>query len=345
MFSFLVRNEHNIWIPTAHLVVERENGEITAERLKHIKKWCSGKWQPQYVMTDDSAIEQNAIRLAFPGLNRVLIPTNPYQLLKHAMYYVTQIQNRALCEQAVTTATVIDNTGNMANYVQTYWLQTASKWAMYARQHSPFLLQATTTNACEAWHRKLKSGAGLSKGQVASHGIYGMILNIMDAAKDIDNRAVVAKSRFQNWKLAVCTNQYKEIGHLPVPIQKLLARELDAVEERIAKGKEWEAYIGMFAECGMEVYETVRTVWIEEEGSGQNVERANIVIRVRESFEQVQQQLYTAYEMMDRLNIEDTVQSERMEELEWANHVQATLSTLMSIRAEDIVHRHRPWEL
>ncbi|KAF8421780.1 hypothetical protein EV426DRAFT_643620 [Tirmania nivea] len=105
----------------------------------------------------------------------------------------------------------------------------------------------------------------------------------------------------------------------------------------------WEAHIGMFAECGMEVYETVVTVWVEEEGSGRNVERANIVIRVRESFEQVQQQLYTAYEMLDRLNMEDTVQSERMEE--WANHVQATLSTLTSIRAEDIVNRHRPWEL
>jgi len=40
------------------------------------------------------------------------------------------------------------------------WLQTASKWAMYARQHSPLLPQVTITNACEAWHRKLKSGAG-----------------------------------------------------------------------------------------------------------------------------------------------------------------------------------------
>ena len=42
MFSFLVRNEHNVWIPTAHLVVERENGEIIAEGLGQIKQWCSG---------------------------------------------------------------------------------------------------------------------------------------------------------------------------------------------------------------------------------------------------------------------------------------------------------------
>ena len=65
-----------------------------------------------------------------------------------------------------------------------------------------------------------------------------MILNIMDTATDVDNRATVAKSRFRNRKLTVCTKQYPEIGQLPVPIQKLLAVELEAVAERIAKGKE-----------------------------------------------------------------------------------------------------------
>jgi len=43
-----------------------------------------------------------------------------------------------------------------------------------------------------------------------------------------------------------------------------------------------------------------RTVWVEEGGTGRrNIERANIVSRVRESFEQAQQQLYAAYELMD----------------------------------------------
>ncbi|KAF8416903.1 hypothetical protein BGX38DRAFT_1335203 [Terfezia claveryi] len=359
------------------------------------------KWQPRYIMTDDSAIEQRTIRLAFPGLNageqevahllcsvhsnRTLLQRlgsnthkSIYQLLKHAMYCFTEIKNRELCEEVIAAADE-----ETAKYIRTYWLQNAPKWAMYARQHSPFLLQATTTNACEAWHRKLKSGAGLSKGQVASHGIYGMILNIIDATNDVDNRAELAKSHFRNRKLAVCTKQYAEIGQLPVPIQKLLARELDAVEERIAKGKElprfdenlwchckfhrqyllpcrhifhldteikvltpaqWKGYLMMFEECGMEVYETMGTVWVENECSGRNAERANIISWVRESFEQVQQQLYSAYELMDQLHLDDdTVQSQRMEE--WANHVQVTLGSLTSVRAEDIVNRHRPWEL
>ena len=109
---------------------------------------------------------------------------------------------------------------------------------MYAHQHSPFLLQTTTTNAYEAWHHKLKSGAGLTKGQVALHEIYGMILNIINAANDVDSCSVVAKSRFRNRKLAVCTKQYPEISRLLVPVQKLLTRKLNTVEGRIAKGKE-----------------------------------------------------------------------------------------------------------
>ncbi|KAF8440184.1 hypothetical protein BGX38DRAFT_1144581 [Terfezia claveryi] len=152
-----------------------------------------------------------------------------------------------------------------------------------------------------------------------------MILNIIDAANDVDNRAEVAKSHFRNRKLAVYTKQYAEIGQLLVPIQKLLARELDAIEELIVKGKElpnfgenlwcyckvnrqyllpcrhifyldteikvlttvqWKVYLMMFEECGMEVYETMGTIWVKDEGSGRSTEKANIIGRVRERFEQ-----------------------------------------------------------
>ena len=123
MFSFLVCDEYNVWIPTAHMVVERENGEIIAAGLNYIKQWCT-KWKPRYILTDESAIEQRAIRLAFPGLdageqvvthllcsvhsNRTLLRRlgskahqSAYQLLKHAMYCFTGIKNRELCEQAI----------------------------------------------------------------------------------------------------------------------------------------------------------------------------------------------------------------------------------------------------
>lgn len=78
-------------------------------------------------MTDDSAIEQRAIRLAFSGLhgnkqevthllcsvhsNRTLLRQlgsnahKPiYRLLKYAMYCFTEIKNCELCKQAIKVA-------------------------------------------------------------------------------------------------------------------------------------------------------------------------------------------------------------------------------------------------
>ncbi|KAF8448199.1 hypothetical protein BGX38DRAFT_1260228 [Terfezia claveryi] len=402
MFSFLVRDEHNVWIPTAHLVVERGSEETIVEGLRHIKQWCSGKWQPRYIMTGDSPTEQRAICLAFPNLNSgeqevvhlfCSVYSNQtllrrfgstahkpvYRLLTHAMYCSTEIQNFELCEQAIAAAA----DQGTANYIRTHWLQTASKWAMYARQHSPFLLQVTTTNACETWNRKLKSGAGLSKGQVASHGVYGMILNIMDAVNDIDNHATLARSHFRNRKLPICTKEYPEIGQLPVPIQKLLSGELDAVTERIAKGKEvplgfdenlqcrckfyrqyllpcrhifhldtevkvlttarWEGYVMMFAECGMEAYEAIGTGWV---GLGASVKanRANsLALRLRERMERLQQKIYAVQETMNQMGVEETTQIARLEE--WVGHVEEILNVLERVPNTDLASRHRPWEL
>jgi len=46
----------------------------------------------------------------------------------------------------------------------------------------------------------------------------------------------------------------------------------------------------VFAECGMEVYETMGTIWVEEEGSGRNgVAMTSRVIQVRARCQQVQQ--------------------------------------------------------
>jgi len=91
-------------------------------------------------------------------------------------------------------------------------------------------------------------------------------------------------------------------------------------EVKLLTAVQWEVYVMMFAECGMGVYDTARTLWVEEEGTGRrNIERANIVRRVRESFEQVQQQLYAAYELMDQLNLEDTYKVS-----EWRNELTCT---------------------
>jgi len=66
MFSFLVRDEHRIAIPTAHCVVERENSGALSKAMQTIKAWSG--WHPRYVLTGDSSIEQLAVRKTFRGL-------------------------------------------------------------------------------------------------------------------------------------------------------------------------------------------------------------------------------------------------------------------------------------
>jgi hypothetical protein len=187
MFSFLVRNEEGLWIPGAHCVVERENSEILAYALQTFKRWCG--WQPRYVLTDDSAVEQRAVRHAFPGLqageqevghllctvhtmrtlNKRFKATEHkpiFNALRQAMYTFTSFKCLELCAEAVMLA----HDEKVKNYICTYWQDTSKKWAMYARNHSPLLEQVTSTNAAEAWHRQLKAGGGLRKGDASNHG-------------------------------------------------------------------------------------------------------------------------------------------------------------------------------
>ena len=111
-----------------------------------------------------------------------------------------------------------------------------------SRQHSSLLLQATTTNACEAWHSKLKYGAGLSKGQVAKHGLFEAATNIVQAGRDVDNCASTAASHYRHRALTVCTKQYPDISGFPQTVQKLLAIELSIVLDRIAADKQLPSY-------------------------------------------------------------------------------------------------------
>ena len=153
----------------------------------------TSKWRPQYVLTDDSAIEQAAVRKAFPGLeageqevshllytvhshrtlqrrlgSEALKPV--FNTLRHAMYVYTGVKCQELCEEAIRLAP--DN--KTKGYIRSYWLETSSKWALYARQHSPMLLQNTTTNACESWHRQLKASLGVDKGKVTNYGMLNL---------------------------------------------------------------------------------------------------------------------------------------------------------------------------
>jgi len=66
LFTLMCRDEYASWHPIAHGLLSHEFGELIAELLLAIKRWCT--WPLRYVLSDDSGAEQRAFRLAFPGL-------------------------------------------------------------------------------------------------------------------------------------------------------------------------------------------------------------------------------------------------------------------------------------
>ena len=67
LFTLMVRDAYACWRPVAHAFLSNEFGELIAEFLLVIKRWAPN-WSIRYALSDDSAAEQKAFRLAFPGL-------------------------------------------------------------------------------------------------------------------------------------------------------------------------------------------------------------------------------------------------------------------------------------
>ena len=135
-------------------------------------------------------------------------------------------------------------------------------------------------------------------------------------------------------------------------MQKLLSDELNAVEGRIAKGKDipigfdenlqcnckfyrqyllpcrhifhldtdvkvltsnrWEAYIFMFSDCGMTVYAGIDPVWVEDVSIGGSSRVSCFILRLRQRMEQLQPNLYAIQEAMEEMSLEESTKDARL---------------------------------
>lgn len=68
----------------------------------------------------------------------------------------------------------------------------SDQWALYARQHSPLLLQATITNPVDAWHRRIEYGT--SKGSQSNHAFKGCHITKHEKATQLDTEKEAAAS-------------------------------------------------------------------------------------------------------------------------------------------------------
>ncbi|KAG0129827.1 hypothetical protein HOY82DRAFT_505303, partial [Tuber indicum] len=256
LFSFTCRDTYGNWVPGGHCLVERENSAILTTALQKLKIWSENKWRMVYALTDDSAVEQRAVKNAFPlytepnghlyghllctvHSERTLqrrFNTKPnsqlLQCMRKAMFCYQETQCIALCNEAIG----LSKSDKDRKYLQKEWLNTRAQWAMFARQHSQILRQVTTANPSEAWHEKLKGGAGLVKGETSKHGILGCVRTVHDCAHDIDNR--VKKAQFDERTLqTTLTKRYPRLADFPYAVQRLMSTEESHVNSRIQEGR------------------------------------------------------------------------------------------------------------
>jgi MULE transposase domain len=301
LYTVLIRDSFGSWLPGGHFFVSGEEYRIVTKGLQILKRWAK-TWKPRYFIVDLSSIEENAINHAFPGLrageqeigifyctwhSRKALQRNlesygkGYELMLQAMYKITRIGCEQIVEEAIAKLPVEPK----KSYIRRYWLKNTAKWGMWSRQHSPLLLQMTSTSPVESYHAVLKKKGNASFGLIGACRIVSMV------DESYFNRA--QRVQFDFWtKSLTDMESFPFLAGFPHPIQLLLVDEIHAFNKRIEDGKEipnhqtaecrcqffrryllpcrhlfhrnlhgdflkdqdWDAFRNMFAECGFDVY-------------------------------------------------------------------------------------------
>ncbi|KAI9101233.1 hypothetical protein DFS34DRAFT_613721 [Phlyctochytrium arcticum] len=265
----MIRNQQGSWLPAAQFFVSNENGDAVFQGLEKVREMvvevCGVEWQPRNMQVDQSNIEKNGIMLAFPGMSAG--------------------------EEEVKV-----------RYCKKNWTNPAELdcWTMAARQHSPTLLQVTSTNPLESYHRLVKADTNCGRFSSIQKACVGLCKVNTQRRLEADRAEILFRS-----KVLKDTEDHPNIARFPLPIQRLLIDQYRAVEYLLAKGKPapdydtldcnclfarqyllpckhtfhadmfaeetiltdevWDQFALLFDECGFEVYETKVRVAVERE--------------------------------------------------------------------------------
>lgn len=166
LYTIVVCNQYGSWLPVAQFVTSDGDGDIVAAALQTLKRWCKEvnyKWQPRYILTDDSAVEQKAVKLAFRGLidgeqevDHLLCQVHSERTLRrrlagekyassrsHLLRALKYCRTRPGCMESIDLAIQMAPDETTKKYISEHWKATAAQWANYAREHSPLLLQVS----------------------------------------------------------------------------------------------------------------------------------------------------------------------------------------------------------
>ena len=183
LFTLYIRDGYGCWDVGAHFFVSKEDGDTVAEAIKIVRSKCQ-YWMPRYILMDQSNVEANAINKAFPGLQageqecdiifctvhtmRTWMRRIYEKTVKDKMVMAMHRTTKIGCEQLVAEAVSLSSVPDVQRYIQRNYQKNTQQWALWARQHSPLLLQTTSTNPLESYHSELKNRTS------PTHGLIGM---------------------------------------------------------------------------------------------------------------------------------------------------------------------------
>ena len=256
LFTVMARSEHGRWIPCAHMLSPTENGNIVSAFLRKIKAWCGGRgaWRLRYMITDDSAAEQKAVRLAFRGLEEGEQQVDHFLCRKHNERTLERELGAGNCKKSLedlykalyyrfsehgcleeTNAAIHKAPDSKKEYIRKWWLQTRKLWACYARLHSCLLLQVTTTNPVEPWHHSLEIHAQ-GKGAMLRFSISGVALHTLMIADQWELREDESATKWRTYQSAEY-QLYLELAKFPGPVQQLMVGQLKKAMEAQDEGE------------------------------------------------------------------------------------------------------------
>jgi len=259
LFTLYIRDGYGCWNVGGHFFVSNEDSDTVAEALRIMRRFCSS-WKPRYFLLDQSSVEARSIMATFPGLEKgeqecevIFCTVHVMRTWMHKIYD-TETRNKMIqamhkrtkigCEFFIQKSINECTLSPIKKYITRYYSKNSHQWALWARQHSPLLLQVTSTNALESYHSELK------RTLTSYYGLIGACDKIvaLDLKKRSDSDYVAFEFRVKKISAPdIDDDTLKEIHKFPFPIQKLIVGEIFAADNRVEKGKELPGL--MLIEC------------------------------------------------------------------------------------------------
>ncbi len=122
-------------------------------------------------------------------------------------------------------------------------------WANYAREHSALLLQVTSTNPIEAFHRALKALAKITKRTIRpKYSLAGIIQLVAQCADQYDARAQRAEYDWSRSQLSA-VSEHPWLGEFAYQIQLLLLDEIKEAERLAEAGADSDSRLTESGKC------------------------------------------------------------------------------------------------